>query len=269
MSTGKRIRLNTIFRRETGNTVIVAADHAGIAGPLPGIEDPHKLVTACVAGGADGVLTTRGFAKAAGEAWDRGTALILRLTGGFTTLGGKFEEQVISTVESALLYGASAVAATVKFGHEREGEFIRQASLLADECERWGMPLLLEAMTTGTKTAASIGEKMAALTLAARAAAEIGADIVKIRFNGDTESFCRLVEGCTVPVVIAGGEYTADVEVVFSEVFNAMAGGAKGIALGRNVWQDRNAKAMVEAMTGLVHEKWSVERACSYMQQQS
>lgn len=268
MSTGKRIRLNAIFRRETGNTVIVAADHAGIAGPLPGIEDPHELVTACVTGGADGVLTTRGFAKAAGEAWDRGTALILRLTGGFTTLGGTFEDEVISTVQSALLYGASAVAATVKFGHEREGEFIRQASLLADECERWGMPLLLEAMAAGTKTAASVGGKTASLTVAARAAAEIGADIVKIRFNGDAESFHRIVEGCTVPVLIAGGEYTADVSAVLTEVFDAMAAGARGIALGRNLWQDRNAKAMVEVMNGLVHEKWPVEKACSYIQQQ-
>jgi len=276
MSTGKQIRLNSIFRKETGKTVIIAADHAGIAGPLPGIVDPHALISACVAGGADGVLTTRGLARAAAGAWDRGTSLILRVTGGFTTLAGKFEEEVISSVEAALLYGACGVAATVKFGHEREGEFIRQASRLADECERRGMPLLIEAMAQGPRAAGapqsaggprSAGAAGSGLTVAARAAAEIGADIVKIRYTGDPEGFAEIVKGCPVPVVIAGGAYTPDIEAVLSEVAGAMSAGAKGIGLGRNVWQERNTKATVAAMAGIVHERWPVEQACNYIQQ--
>ena len=266
MNTGKHIRLNAIFRKETGSTVIVAADHGGIAGPLPGIIDPCLLIQDCVDGGADSVLTTRGFARAADCAWDRGTSLILRLTGGFTTLGGKFEERMISTVEAALVNGACGVAATVKFGHELEGEFIRQASFLADECERWGVPLMVEAMVAGTDR----GEpKSTDIRIAARAAAEIGADIVKTYYKGDPDGFAAVVEGCPVPVVILGGRHHADVQSVFSDVFYAMQAGAKGIALGRNLWQDRSTKAMVQAMAGLVHGGWSVEQACMYIQKEN
>ena len=149
MSTGKRIRMNSLFNKSTGNSVCIAIDHGGIAGPMEGINEPAKLVSQCVAGGADCILTTRGFARAAADGWDRQTSLLLRLTGGFTVLGGKFEEEMITSAQAAAEYGAAGAAVTVKFGHEREGEFTRNASLVADECARLGLPLMVEAMAKG------------------------------------------------------------------------------------------------------------------------
>ena len=262
MNTGKQIRYNSIFRKSTGNSVCVAIDHGGIAGPMEGINDPPKLIQDCVDGGADAVLTTRGFARAAGGAWDRNTSLILRLTGGFTVLGGKFEEELISTTEAALLYGASGAAVTVKFGHEREGEFTKQASLTADECERWGIPLMIEAMAIGKdmKKADPAGIKMAA-----RFASEIGADIVKTYYTGDPDSFAEVVEGCPVPVVILGGAKTESLEDIFGDVYYSMQAGARGIAIGRNIWQHKDTKGMIEAMAGLVHEGWTIQQALKHI----
>ena len=262
MNTGKKIRMGSIFNKATGNTVIVAADHGGIAGPIPGIEDPLELMKSCVDGGADGVLTTRGFARAAEDLWDRTTSLILRLTGGFTVLGGKFEEEVISSVETALLYGASGAAVTVKFGHKREGEFIRQASMIADECERWGLPLMIEAMAGSGESDKAEPEE---IKLAARAAAEIGADIVKTRYTGDPDSFAGVVDGCPVPIVILGGGKRADREVLFTDVFGAMQAGARGIAIGRNIWQRNGVRSIIEAMTGIVHDSWSIDNAVKHV----
>ncbi len=88
----------------------MALDHGGIAGPIPGIENPAVVVKACREGGADSVLATRGVVTASGSEWDRSLSVILRLTGGFTVLGGKFEEEVISSPEAALLMGAVGVA---------------------------------------------------------------------------------------------------------------------------------------------------------------
>jgi DhnA family fructose-bisphosphate aldolase class Ia len=261
MNTGKQIRYNSIFRKSTGNTVCVAIDHGGIAGPMEGINDPHKLIEDCVEGGADAVLTTRGYARAAGDAWDRRTSLILRLTGGFTVLGGKFEEELISSVEAALLYGAAGAAVTVKFGHEREGEFTKQASLVADACERWGIPLMIEAMARGKdmEKADPVGVRQAA-----RFAAEIGADIVKTYYTGDPDTFAEVVAGCPVPVVILGGAKADSLEDVFSDVYYSMQSGARGIAIGRNIWQHKDTRGMIEAMAGLVHESWSVQQALKH-----
>jgi DhnA family fructose-bisphosphate aldolase class Ia len=260
MNPGKLIRLNSIFRSD-GRSVIVAIDHGGIAGPIPGIVKPAALMRSCVAGGADAVLTTRGFVRASIREWAASTALILRLTGGFTVLGGRFEEEQISSPETALRYGAAAAAVTAKFGHSREGDSIRQASLLADACERWNLPLMIEAMVEGRDLKSTDPE---GVKLAARAAQEIGADIVKSYYTGDPESFRSVVEGCPVPVVILGGEKTEELAQVFAAVYDSLQAGGAGIAIGRNIWQHAHPQAVVEAMVGVVHEGWSVKQALKH-----
>ncbi len=262
MTIGKSIRLSAIFRRNTGKTVIVAMDHGGIAGPIAGIENPAEVVRACREGGADSILATRGVVKASEGEWDRDMSVILRLTGGFTVLGGKFEEEVISSATAALALGAVGAVVTVKFGHEHEGRFTRQASLVADSCERWGLPLMIEAMACAKEMKSSDPR---GVLLAARAAQEIGADVVKTHYSGDPDSFRKVVEGCPVPIVILGGETSETLEAVFNDVYYAMQAGAKGIAMGRNIWQHGKTKVMVEAMVGLVHENWNARQALKHV----
>lgn len=262
MNTGKIIRMNSIFRKDTGRSVVVAIDHGGIAGPMEGINEPGKLIEDCVAGGADAVLTTRGFARAAESAFDRSLGLILRMTGGFTILGGGFEEEMITSAETALRYGSVGAAVTVKFGHAREGFFTRQASVAADMCEQWGLPLMIEAMAKrkDMKSTDPMGVK-----LASRAAAEIGADIVKTYYTGDPDSFAEVVAGSMVPVVVLGGEKSASIEAMFNDVYYSIQAGGSGIAIGRNIWQHRNTRAMIEAMVGIVHEGWNVRQALAHI----
>jgi DhnA family fructose-bisphosphate aldolase class Ia len=261
MNPGKCLRLSSVFRRGDGRSVIVAIDHGGIAGPIRGIVKPAPLMRSCVLGGADAVLTTRGFVKASIQEWAPSTALILRLSGGFTVLGGRFEEEQISGPETALRYGAAAAAVTVKFGHLREGDFIRQASLVADACEQWNLPLMIEAAAKGKDLKPTDPE---GVKLAARAAQEIGADIVKSCYTGDPESFRAVTEGCPAPVVILGGEMTENLEQVFTDVYDSLQAGGAGIAIGRNIWQNANPQAVVEAMVGLVHEGWTPKQAVKH-----
>lgn len=262
MNTGKTIRMNSIFRKDTGKSVVVAIDHGGIAGPMKGINEPSKLIQDCVDGGADGVLTTRGFVRAAEGAFDRNLGIILRLTGGFTVLGGGFEEEMITSVETAMRMGCAGAAVTVKFGHAREGAFTKQASLIADSCEEWGFPLMIEAMAKGKDLKST---DPAGVKLASRAAAEIGADMVKTYYTGDPDSFAEVVEGCMVPVVVLGGAKTDSIKDVFSDVYYSIQAGGSGIAIGRNIWQHENTKAMIEAMSGIVHEGWSVDQAMAHI----
>jgi DhnA family fructose-bisphosphate aldolase class Ia len=260
---GTEIRMNRIFRKGDGRSVVVAIDHGGIAGPVKGIEDPAAVIRDCVAGGADAVLATRGVVKAARGEWDRSTSIILRLTGGFTVLGGGFEEELIASPATAAAYGASGVAMTVKFGHKREGFFTKQASLAIGECELLGLPVMIEAMAKveGKKSNDPEGVK-----LAARAAQEIGADIVKTYYTGDPDSFRAVVEGCPAPIVILGGEKSeGGPEALFEEVYRSIQAGGAGVAIGRNIWGQGNTKAMVEAMAGLVHELWTPAQAAKHV----
>lgn len=263
MMLGREIRMRQILRKSDGRSVMVALDHGGIAGPIAGIENPAAVVRACVEGGADAVLATRGVVKASLGEWDRGTSLVLRLTGGFTTLGGRFEEELVCEPGTASAYGAAGVAMTVKFGHAREGDFAKQAALAICECERLGLPVLIEAMGVAEGKRPNDFD---CVRLAARVAQELGADIVKTHYTGDPESFRAVVSGCPAPVLILGGEKGEDIASLFRSVYDSLRAGGAGVAIGRNIWGGGNTKAMVEAMVGIVHEGWTVDQAMKHIE---
>ena len=95
---------------------------------------------------------------------------------------------------------------------------------------------------------------------AARVGAELGADIVKCPYTGSPETFREVVEGCTVPVVIAGGSKTTDEETL-KMIEGAVKAGGAGISMGRNAFQHENPTKLVKAACAIVHEGISVEEA--------
>lgn len=263
MNAGLQLRKNALFDTRDGMSVVIAMDHAAIAGPIHGLENPERIVRSCVQQRVDGILTTKGFVDSSLAAWDRQTALVLRLTGGFTVLGGKFEEEMIVEPETALAYGASCAAITVKFGHEREGQFIKQASLAIDRCHTLGLPVMLEAMARGMVDGKKIAmDDPEAIRMIARMGAEIGADLIKTYYTGSVTSFARVVEGCPVPVVILGGAKVDSTRQVFQDIHDSLQAGGRGVALGRNVWEHGDVDLMLQAVNGLVHGLWSVQQAC-------
>ena len=262
MLSGLTLRKQTIFNKQDGRSVIIALDHGSIAGPMAGITNPSAIVKACVDAKTDAILTTKGFVDASLGEWDRHTSLILRLSGGFTVLGGKFEEEIIVEPETAVAYGATCAAITVKFGHEREGDFIKQASLAIDRCHRFGLPVMVEAMAKGSiKGKEFASNDSEAIKMVARMGAEIGADLIKTYYTGSIDSFARVVEGCPVPIVILGGAKTNSVQDVFKTIYDSLQAGGKGIAMGRNIWSFGKVEPMLEAVNGLVHGHWGVDKA--------
>ena len=96
--------------------------------------------------------------------------------------------------------------------------------------------------------------------LAARVAAELGADIVKTVYTGDSDSFREVTGGCPVPVVVAGGAKSDDLTTL-QLIEGAMEGGAMGISIGRNAFQHRSPTLFVQAAAAIVHEHRSALEA--------
>jgi class I fructose-bisphosphate aldolase len=96
---------------------------------------------------------------------------------------------------------------------------------------------------------------------AARVAAELGADIVKVVYTGSVDSFTEVVNGCPVPVVIAGGPKMDSDEDIFKMVESALQAGAAGISIGRNAFQHENPTKMVQVLSKMVHQGASVAEA--------
>jgi fructose-bisphosphate aldolase/2-amino-3,7-dideoxy-D-threo-hept-6-ulosonate synthase len=92
------------------------------------------------------------------------------------------------------------------------------------------------------------------VALAARAGAELGADIIKTNYTGDPDSFKNVVRGCPVPVIIAGGPKMKSDSDMLETIEGAMGAGAKGVAIGRNVFQHESPTEMTKAIARIVHE---------------
>ena len=96
---------------------------------------------------------------------------------------------------------------------------------------------------------------------AARAGAELGADIVKTNYTGDIDSFRRVVEGCPVPVVIAGGPKTETDMEFLQMIEGAMQAGARGVAIGRNVFQHHDPVKITMAIAAIVNKGKTADEA--------
>ena len=96
--------------------------------------------------------------------------------------------------------------------------------------------------------------------VAARKAAELGADVVKTAYTGDPESFKAVIASTFIPVVILGGEKSDDRSVLQS-VRDSLEAGGSGVAFGRNVWKHPNPSGMVRALVDSIHKNMGVEDA--------
>jgi 3-hydroxy-5-phosphonooxypentane-2,4-dione thiolase len=250
MDWGLANRLNLIIRPETGRTVMLAVDHGYFQGPTTGLESPRGTLTPLLPY-ADTLMLTRGVLRTSVDPAS-GTPVVLRVSGGTSILKELSNEGLATCMEEALRLNAVAVAHSIFVGGEGERESLLNLSKLVDEGQRYGMPVL--AVT-------AVGREMVRdaryLALASRIAAELGASIVKTYYCDD---FDKVVGGCPVPVVIAGGKKLAEYEAI-KLAYNAIKHGAVGVDMGRNIFQSEAPVAMIRAVRAIVHEKKTAGQA--------
>lgn len=248
MSWGLQNRVSRLMKG--GRTVMLAIDHGYFQGPTTGLENPRKTITPLLQY-ADSLMLTRGILR---TSVDPGESLpiVLRASGGTSILKELSDEVVTTSIEEALRLNASAVAVSVFVGSPNERQTLANLAELVNEGERYGMPVL--AVT-------AVGREMARdaryLGLACRISAELGASIVKTYY---CEDFRKVIDGCPVPVIIAGGKKLPEREAL-QLAHDATSEGAVGVDMGRNIFQSSNPAGMIKAVRGVVHDGKSVDEA--------
>ena len=256
---GKRIRLERIIDRKSRRTVIVPMDHGLSMGPIAGLEDMTSIINKIAAGGANAVVLHKGIIRAGHRGYGKDLGLIIHLSGS-TSLGPDPHSKVpVATVEEAISLGADAVSVHVNVGAENEPEQLQALGETAEICATWGIPLFAMMYPRGPKIKNPHDPELVAH--AARVGAELGADIIKTVYTGNINTFQKVIRGCPVPVVIAGGPKMATPRDVLKMAEDAIKTGAIGVSIGRNVFQHRNPTAMTQALSRIVHEGVSVGRA--------
>lgn len=256
MNIGKKIRIKRIINRESGKTVIVPLDHGVTLGPILGLRDIDATVNMIIRGGANATVVHKGIVTSTNRTEDTDIGLIIHLSAS-TSLSPESNSKIaVCDVEEALSLGADAVSVHVNVGATTESQMLESLGKTAKECNRWGLPLLAMMYPRGDQ----VEVNLESIRHVARVGAELGADIVKCPYTGSAESFAKVVEGCPVPVVIAGGSKLSDEETL-KMIEGAVKAGAGGLSMGRNAFQHKNTELFVKAACAMVHKGISAKEA--------
>jgi DhnA family fructose-bisphosphate aldolase class Ia len=255
-------RLNRIFARD-GRSLCIASDHGLMTDPHRSWMRLRPVVEAAVHSRADGLLLSLGQILRLGPlvSGPQAPALIvrtdwcnlLRVTGanGCSVLPvAHAEYRRLYTAREALVE-ASATAAIGFLLMDAEGELecqtVRASGELADECREIGLPCILEVLPVTPEAAEDLVRRGTWL------AAELGADIIKIPFGGDSARFRALRRDVDRPLLVLGGGNLADVDAFTEHMRGALDAGADGLIVGRNVAGSSDPAATIGRLRQLVH----------------
>jgi fructose-bisphosphate aldolase / 2-amino-3,7-dideoxy-D-threo-hept-6-ulosonate synthase len=272
VSVGKRMRMKRVVD-PTGVSIICALDHGMTSPtflePLAGIE---ARTAEAVAGGANVIMMSKGMIRVAEPAFRRDTSLALLLSASANSGEERPSVVQVAEVEEASVLGADAVVLFVALSGESEPDMIRTVAAVGGACQDLGMPFIAEAEfpTTYARVedlADTYGFEY--LRRNVRLCAELGADIVKTNWPGDGESFERLVEAASgIPVVLAGGSRVPDRELL-DRMESAMEAGGIGCSVGRNIFMHRSPEALTRALSRVIRERWSAQKAFDELQDET
>lgn len=259
MDWGMKNRLSKIIKPNDGRCVMLAVDHGYFLGPTERLEIPEKTIRPLLQH-ADSLMLTRGVLRTSVNP-STDVPMVLRVSGGTSIVGEDLSKETITvSIEDAIKLNASCLALSVFVGSKYEHQTLANLAKLVDEGERYGIPVL--AVT-------AVGKEMVRdaryLGLACRVAAELGAHLIKTYY---CTNFEKVVEGCPVPVIIAGGKKLPTEKEVFELTFNALRDGACGVDMGRNIWQSEFPISMIKTIKAIVHENFTVKESMDLFQKE-
>lgn len=253
MDWGMANRLAQLIQPD-GHCMFLPIDHGYFQGPTRSLEQPAKTIAPLLPY-SDALFATRGVVRACVDPADR-TPIILRVSGGTSMVGADLANEGITTsMEDAVRLNVSAVGISVFIGTEYEKESLLNLGKLVDEGEKYGIPVM--AVTAVGKELEKRDSRY--LALCCRICAELGAKVVKTYWCDD--GFDKVVAGCPVPVVMAGGPQADTEREVLEFVHDGMRNGSIGINLGRNIWQSEHPVPMIRALRHIVHGNGTVNEA--------
>jgi class I fructose-bisphosphate aldolase/fructose-bisphosphate aldolase/2-amino-3,7-dideoxy-D-threo-hept-6-ulosonate synthase len=241
--TGLEKNIRKLFRKN-GKTLWIALDHPQFHGPMEGLIDPVLTIKTLAQSPLDGFILNPGIFRLCPTDVVYDKKLIMRVSVG----GSAFSEYskihpVVVEATQALNEGADAVIMMLILGSQ-DANAMENVRKNIEKFHQVSIPTVVEIMSEDyTKT-----NDPEWVRTGARIAAELGADIVKVFY---CDSFNRVISGCPIPVVLAGGAKNVDILTCAKE---AILSGAKGFAFGRNVFQNENPTKIIGQLSDLLEE---------------
>lgn len=266
----KEIRIARLLNPETGKAVNIPVDHGSVMGNVQGLTDPVAVLEKLIELRIDSTLLNPGFAKITEHLFENkmapGRVLTTDLPLMSTVPGqsdGVMGQEQVASVEAAVRLGFDCMKVLLIWGIDPiiQMHSLKFIARLAEECDRWEMPLMVEPVFWGPNIPAERRNDPELIEHGARIALEIGADILKMNYTGDLAGFKDLVRRVKVPVMVLGGPKANSLRDVFVVARESIDAGAVAIVFGRNVWQHPKMENVVCTLQDIVHKSMDVDKA--------
>ena len=253
---GMKKHLSNIFDPKTGNAVMFAFDHGYFMGSTAGLER-LDLVVPKLLPNIDVLMGTRGALRTCVPP-DCRKAIALRTTSGSSMLNDDLSHEVVAVdIEDAIRMNADCMAVQTFIGADGQLSSIDNLSQTINAGLRYGIPTL---------GVVAVGKDMERtdrfFKLATRILAEMGANIIKTYY---CDHFDEIVAACPVPIVVAGGKKLPEDEAI-TLAYHAISEGARGLDMGRNIFQSEHSVEMSAAIRKIVHEGFTDKEAFEFYQ---
>lgn len=253
---GMKKHLSNIFDPKTGNAVMFAFDHGYFMGSTAGLER-LDLVVPKLLPNIDVLMGTRGALRTCVPP-DCRKAIALRTTSGSSMLNDDLSHEVVAVdIEDAIRMNADCMAVQTFIGADGQLSSIDNLSQTINAGLRYGIPTL---------GVVAVGKDMERtdrfFKLATRILAEMGANIIKTYY---CDHFDEIVAACPVPIVVAGGKKLPE-DKALTLAYHAISEGARGLDMGRNIFQSEHSVEMSAAIRKIVHEGFTDKEAFEFYQ---
>ncbi len=245
---------NTEKIERNGKIMLLAYDQGFEHGPIDFDDrsvDPNYIMKIAQNGNFTGVVFQEGVAARYYKK-ESGVPLIVKLNGKTSFQKEEPLSLQLCTVKKAAEMGAIGVGYTIYVGSEHEEQMLVEFSRLEDEAHDRGMTVIAWMYPRGKKVAGRETDRDV-VAYGARLGLELDADLVKVPYTGDKESFSWVVKAAGKTGVLAQGGEKTSWEILEKEMSEVMLAGAKGIAIGRNVWQDENPNEVAKKLADIVY----------------
>ena len=273
LSPGKRTRLRRLlydYGPGQGTLLFLPIDQGIEHGPRdffpnPASKDPEYQFRLAAEAGYSAIACGYGMASKYYPAYAGQVPLILKLNSK-TDVPPSDEafSPCNASVEDAVRIGAEAVGYTLYVGSPKQEEDFIQVGRVRQECDRYGMPLVIWAYPRGRDIEAKGGrDSFYAIDYGARVAMEMGADVVKLnmpKLNPDKdrnapepyneiqitqeEAIRHCVESAGRALVVLSGGSKVDDDKLLAQTRAILEAGGSGVIFGRNVWQREWGEAL-------------------------
>lgn len=216
--------------------------------------NPDYIFNIAEKGEIDAFICQKGLAEKYGDSYK--VAKILKVNGK-TLLGPKKDpySPVICSVRKAVELNAKAIGFTLFPGSEYFDKQVEDFRQIQEEAHDYDLPVTAWMYPRGSTIKSDTDAGL--LQECARDGLELGADMLKMKYNGNIDDMRKQVHfGGRAKMLMAGGPKASSTKDFLKQVEEVDKAGAFGFAIGRNIWLHEKPIAVTKAIRDVqIHGK--------------